>query len=111
MPWRSPATATPRWSAGPTTTAGSAPRGSSRATPKNGPSRAPSSPLAERAARANSAQAWRLPRKLTPTSSETLGKGEFGYSVALSSKEKEEGSTALIGAPGAGKEIEVEKEK
>jgi hypothetical protein len=49
--------------------------------------------------------------KLTAKSGEELGSSEFGYRVALASKEKEEGSTALIGGPGDGKEVEVKTGK
>ena len=42
---------------------------------------------------------------------EEVGKSQFGYSVALASKEKEEGVTAVIGGPSDGKEVEVEKVK
>jgi phosphodiesterase/alkaline phosphatase D-like protein len=49
--------------------------------------------------------------KLTAKSGEEIGPSEFGYSVALGSKEKEEASTALIGGPGDGKEVEVKEGK
>jgi phosphodiesterase/alkaline phosphatase D-like protein len=51
--------------------------------------------------------------KLTAKAGEELGPGEFGGSVAISSKTgaSEEAATALIGAPNDGKEIEVEGKK